>query len=176
MMKYTPSALKMQGQRAAFSKSSLIFSIFTKSAEGDRCCFGVCRGVPNRTQVYIFKIFILTIAQASDGINCFLQLFLHKLRTCLFVRGTHFIFTSFCAVLTIRYFLTALYRSGSQKTAVSVGFCDRPPRTIVLYTSFVGFEPCFQWHPQRLHLQPLLPFPAFCRFSKTALHSFCRMR
>ena len=104
MMKYTPSALKMQEQRAAFSKSSLIFSIFTKSAEGDRCCFGVCRGVPNRTQVYIFKIFVLTIAQPSDGINCFLQLFLHKLRTCLFVRSTLFIFTGFCAVLTIRYF------------------------------------------------------------------------
>ena len=176
MMKYTRFIQKMQGQRAAFSKSSLIFSIFTKSAEGDRCCFGVCRGVPNRTQVYIFKRFTLTIAQPSDGINLFLQLFLHKMRTRPFIRSVSFVCICFCAVLTIRYYLNGLYHFSLLKSVFSAGFCGCPSRTIVSYTNFGGFYPCPQMHPQRLHLQLLLPFPAFCRFSKTVLHSFCRMR
>ena len=176
MMKYTPSAPKLQGQRAAFSKFTLIFSVFHEVRRGNRCCFGVFRGADNRMQVYIFKRFILTIAQPSDGINCFLQLFLHKLRTRPFIRSVSFVRTGFCAVLTIRYFQTALNPFHPQKPVFSVGFRGRPSRTIVSYTNFVGFGPCFWRRPQRLHLQPHLSFPAFCRFSKTVLHSFYRMR
>ena len=176
MMKYTPSAPKLQGQRAAFSKFTLIFSVFHEVRRGNRCCFGVFRGVDNRMQVYIFKRFILTIAQPSDGINCFLQLFLHKMRTRPFIRSVSFVCICFCAVLTIRYYLNGLFHFSLLKLVFSAGFCGCPSRTIVSYTNFGGFCPCSQMHPQRLHLQLLLPFPAFCRFSKTVLHSFYRMR
>lgn len=51
-----------------------------------------------------------TITQLSDRINCFLQLFILKLRSCSICRRHTAIIPSFWAVHTIRYFLTEFIR------------------------------------------------------------------
>ena len=173
MMKYTRFIQKMQGGRKDFFKNPPDFLCFPRRPPEQ---LSGRTGSSGQLQVYIFKIFILTIAQPSDGINPFLQLFLHKLRTRPFIRSVSFVCICFCAVLTIRYYLNGLCHFSLLKSVFFAGFCGCPSRTIVSYTNFGGFCPCSQMHPQRLHLQLLLPFPAFCRFSKTVLHSFYRMR
>ena len=63
------------------------------------------RSCTNHRRVH-FSRFALTIPQAFDGINCFLQLFILKLRTCSFCLSAPCRMPPFWALHTIRYFLT----------------------------------------------------------------------
>ena len=67
------------------------------------------RSCTNHRRVH-FSRFALTIPQAFDGINCFLQLFILKLRTCSFCLSAPCRIPPFWALHTIRYFLTDFRR------------------------------------------------------------------
>ena len=116
----------MQGERLPFSGSRIFFSSFyetvRRSAPPASGLWVICR----RVWVFIFKRFVLTIAQASDRINSFLQLFLQKLRTRLFVRTTPAQSEIFWSLPTIRYFRTDFPRQFSAKTPHFPSNC-RPP-------------------------------------------------
>lgn len=116
----------MQEKRLPFSGFPMIFSGFYETVPGNRApaqgLWTLCR----RVRVFIFKRFILTIAQASDRINSFLQLFLRKLRTRPFVRTTFAQFETFWLLPTICHFRMAFARDFPAKRWNSTPI-SRPP-------------------------------------------------
>ena len=66
---------------------------------------------------------IVTIPQAPDGINLYLQLFNLKLRSCIFCSLSTPIICAFWAFHTIRYFLTDFPRKAPGKFPVFPFFC-----------------------------------------------------